>query len=105
MIAYNELEKTYAKDVKNIPLGAVGLYTYWHDRVGVGLQQLMAGARKFKLGCISRGDIASISERATKVTGIPMISEIENDLMARILLDGAGEEAVPVKVAKRKAKV
>ncbi|WP_424357436.1 FMN-binding glutamate synthase family protein [Methanocella sp. MCL-LM] len=103
MIAYNELEEVYGKDVKNIPIGAIGLYTYWHDRIGVGLQQLMAGARKFKLCCISRGDIASITERATRVTGIPMVSEIENDLMSRILLDGAGEEA-PVKAAKRKAK-
>jgi len=24
-----------------------GWATYWHDRIGVGLQQLMAGARKF----------------------------------------------------------
>jgi len=105
MIAHSDLEKIYGKDVKNIPMGAIGLYTYWHDRVGVGLQQLMAGARKFKLHCIARGDIASISERATRVTGIPMISEVENDLMARILLDGASEEAISVKVAKRKAKV
>ncbi len=105
MIAHSDLEKIYGKDVKNIPMGAIGLYTYWHDRVGVGLQQLMAGARKFKLHCIARGDIASISERATRVTGIPMISEVENDLMARILLDGASVEAIPVKVAKRKVKV
>jgi hypothetical protein len=75
----------------------MGLYTYWHDRIGVGLQQLMAGARKWNLSCISRSDIASISERATQVTGIPMLQDVERDLMARILLDGSGEEAAPVK--------
>jgi hypothetical protein len=106
MIAYSELEKKYGKEVKKIPVGAIGLYTYWHDRIGVGLQQLMAGARKWNLGCISRGDIASISERATQVTGIPMIQDVEADLMARILLDGSGEEAAPMKAkAGKKAKV
>lgn len=87
LIAYSELEKQYGKDIKNIPIGAIGLYTYWHDRIGVGLQQLMAGARKFKLNCISRGDIASITERATRVTGIPMISDIEGEMFEKILLE------------------
>ena len=105
MIAYTDLEKKYGRDVKNIPVGAIGLYTYWHDRVGVGLKQLMAGARKWNLSCISRGDIASISERATRITGIPMIQDVEADLMARILLDGSGEEAASVKTKSgRKAK-
>jgi glutamate synthase domain-containing protein 2 len=90
MIAYSDLEKKYGEDVKRIPVGAIGLYTYWHDRIAVGLKQLMAGCRKFKLEYISRNDIASISERAARVTGIPMISDVESDLMSRILLDGAG---------------
>lgn len=93
MIAYSELEEKFGKDIKKIPTGAIGLYTYWHDRIGVGLQQLMAGSRKFRLDCISRGDIASISERATRVTGIPMISDVESDLMGRILLDGSSGNA------------
>ncbi|MCD1293909.1 FMN-binding glutamate synthase family protein [Methanocella sp. CWC-04] len=87
MIAYSDLVAKYGNDAKNIPIGAIGLYTYWHDRLGVGLQQLMAGSRKFKLKYISRGDIASLTERAAAVTGIPMISELENDLMAKILLE------------------
>lgn len=105
MIAYNELENEYGADAKKIPMGAIGLYTYWHDRIGVGLQQLMAGARKFKLNCISRGDIASITERAAKVTGIPMISDVESDLMSRILLDGAGDSPVEYAHASKKARV
>lgn len=93
MIAYSDLEKHYGNDVKKIPIGAIGLYTYWHDRIGVGLQQLMAGSRKFNLSCISRNDIASISERAARVTGIPMISDVEADLMARILTEEAARES------------
>jgi hypothetical protein len=104
MIAYSELEKQYGSDAKKIPIGAVGLYTYWHDRIGVGLQQLMAGSRKFKLNCIARNDIASISERATRVTGIPMISDIEADLMSRILLDGESAVEAPKIKSKAKAK-
>lgn len=104
MIAYSELEKQYGSDAKKIPIGAVGLYTYWHDRIGVGLQQLMAGSRKFKLSCIARSDIASISERATRVTGIPMISDVESDLMSRILLDGESAAEAPKIKSKAKAK-
>jgi hypothetical protein len=37
----------YGERFKEIPWGAVGLYTYI-DKMRVGLQQLMAGARKWK---------------------------------------------------------
>ncbi|MCL1904720.1 MAG: FMN-binding glutamate synthase family protein [Methanomassiliicoccaceae archaeon] len=62
-----------AKLGTEIPWGAVGLYTYWHDRIGEGLKQLMAGTRKFKLSCIERGDINCLTEYASKVTGIETI--------------------------------
>jgi len=84
-IATTELENRFGKDLKKIPWGAVGLYTYFHDRIGVGLKQLMAGARKWKLELLSRSDIAALSERASKVTGIPTIEDIENDVMESIL--------------------
>lgn len=86
-IAYSELEDKYGEDVKKISAGAIGLYTYWIDRVGVGLQQLMAGARKFKINLIGREDIAAITERAANVTGIPFIADIESDVMEKILLE------------------
>jgi glutamate synthase domain-containing protein 2 len=62
-----------AKLGTDIPWGAVGLYTYWHDRIGGGLKQLMAGTRKFKLRCIERADINCLTEYASKVTGIETI--------------------------------
>jgi len=84
-IATTELEERFGKDVKKLPWGAVGLYTYLIDRIGVGLKQLMAGARKWKLSLLDRSDIAALTERASRVTGIPMIDEIEQDAMEEIL--------------------
>jgi hypothetical protein len=62
---------------KEIPWEAIGLYTYLHDRIGVGLKQLMAGARKWKFNLLSRDDIASLTERAAKVTGVPLLEDVE----------------------------
>jgi len=84
-IMMSELEETYGARAKDIPPGAVGLYTYYVDRLGTGLKQLLAGSRKFKLDLLSRKDIASLSEVAAKVTGIPTLEEIENDAIESIL--------------------
>jgi len=81
----NELKTRYGEKFKTIPWEAVGLYSYLHDRVGVGLQQLMAGARKWKLNLLSRSDLVALTERASKVTGIPMPEESEADSIERIL--------------------
>ena len=43
-VATTELAERFGADAKKIPWSAVGLYTYFHDRVGTGLQQLMAGS-------------------------------------------------------------
>ncbi len=45
----------------------------------------MAGCRKFSLELISRRDIASLTPRAAKVTGIPLIEDAQRDLFERIL--------------------
>jgi len=74
-----------AKLGTDIPWGAVGLFTYWHDRIGEGLKQLMAGARKFKLNCIERGDINSLTEYASKVTGIETIEARAARVMKALL--------------------
>ena len=73
-----------AKLGTDIPWGAVGLYTYWHDRIGEGLKQLMAGTRKFKLSCIEREDINALTEYASKVTGIETIDA----RAARVMMKG-----------------
>jgi len=63
------------------------LYTYLHERLGVGLKQLLAGSRKWKLNLISRKDLMALTERASKVTGIPMAEDSEAEEIERILTD------------------
>ena len=84
-IATPELKQKYGKRFSEIPLEAIGVYTYLTDRVGVGLKQLMAGARKWNLGILDRNDLMSLSERAAKVTGIPTVEEVEKGAVEKIL--------------------
>jgi len=63
-----------ANEIKNIPLGAIGIYSY-ADKIKVGLQQLMAGARCFSVPAISRRELMSLTEECAKVTGIPYLME------------------------------
>jgi len=84
-ISTPELKNTFGEKFKDIPWGAIGLYTYLTGRIGVGLKQLMAGVRKWKLNLLDRSDLVSLTERAAKATGIPLIEEIEKDAIERIL--------------------
>jgi glutamate synthase domain-containing protein 2 len=61
-----------ADEVKNIPLGAIGIYSY-SDKIRVGVQQLMAGARCFNISSITRKELMSLTEECAKVTGIPYV--------------------------------
>ena len=73
-------------DIKNIPLGAIGIYTF-SQRIRVGLQQLMAGSRNFSLGSISRRDLMSLTEEAAKISGIPYVMDAYRK-EAESVLDG-----------------
>ena len=85
-IAAEELKTGYGGKVgKEIPWSAVGVYAYLSERLGLGLKQMLAGTRKFKLNLIDRGDIASMSKLAAEVTGIPMLHELEEELFEVIL--------------------
>jgi hypothetical protein len=57
-----------------MPLGALGIYSAT-EKLRVGLQQLMAGARKWRVDLIKREDLASLTEECAKVTDIPYIME------------------------------
>lgn len=83
-VATPKLKEEFGARFKEIPWEAVGLYSYL-ERLKVGLQQLMAGARKWKLNLLDRSDLVSLSERAAKVTGIPLVEEAEADAIERIL--------------------
>ena len=73
-----------AKEMANIPLGAVGIYSYC-EKLRVGLQQLMAGARCFGVSAISRRELMSLTEECTKVTGIPYLMDAYREEAMEIL--------------------
>jgi glutamate synthase domain-containing protein 2 len=80
-----EVEKKVGKDeMKNIPFGAVACWTL-ADKLKAGLQQFMAGARKFSVSAISRDDLFSANRETEEVTGIPFITEAEDDVAKKIL--------------------
>ncbi|MBW1846580.1 MAG: FMN-binding glutamate synthase family protein, partial [Deltaproteobacteria bacterium] len=83
--SYFDLEKKLGKDeMKNIPYGAIAFYTL-ADKLSCGLQQLMAGARKFSLDQISRNDLFSANRETEKETGIPHVSDMKDDVAKKIL--------------------
>jgi glutamate synthase domain-containing protein 2 len=84
-VAYEKVKDIVgAGEIGNLPLGAIGIYSY-ADKLKVGLQQLMAGARRFNLSVISRKDIMSLTEECTKVTGIPYIMDCYREEALKIL--------------------
>ncbi|MEW6186869.1 MAG: FMN-binding glutamate synthase family protein [Thermodesulfobacteriota bacterium] len=70
----NVTELVGKKEIKNIPLGAIGIYSY-ANKLQVGLQQLMAGARCFNIPSITRQELMSLTEECAKVTGIPYLMD------------------------------
>ena len=83
-VAYAELKEKFGEDIKKIPLGAVGIYTYC-QKFKVGLQQLMAGSRNFKLSTINRKDLMALTEEASKISGIPYVMDAYGEEASRIL--------------------
>jgi len=71
-------------EIKNIPLGAIGIYSF-SDKVAVGLQQMMAGARNFSLPFISREDLISLTEECSKITDIPYLMDAYREEAEEIL--------------------
>jgi len=73
-----------ANEMKNIPLGAIGIFSY-SDKIKVGLQQLMAGARCFSVPAISRNELMSLTDECEKVTGIPYLMDAYRKEAIKIL--------------------
>ena len=70
--------------MKNIPLGAIGIFSY-ADKLKVGLQQMMAGARCFSVPSISRKELMSLTRECAEVTGIPYLMDAYRDEAEAIL--------------------
>jgi glutamate synthase domain-containing protein 2 len=81
---YQVQHKVGKEEMKNIPLGAIALWTLT-DKLGCGLQQLMAGARKFRLDAVDRDDLFSGNEETARVTGIPHMIQARDESAHRIL--------------------
>ena len=73
-VCYEELREKYGEEVGDLPLGAIGIYTFC-QKMKVGLQQLMAGSRNFRLSTISRNDLMALTETAAQVSGIPYVMD------------------------------
>ena len=72
------------KEFEKLPTGALGLYTYY-ERLAQGLQQLMAGSRKFALKYITRDDIAALTHDAENISGIQYVMDVDQGKVERIL--------------------
>jgi glutamate synthase domain-containing protein 2 len=84
-VNYEDVKKIVgAREMKNIPLGAVGIYSYC-DKIRVGLQQLMAGARCFSVPSISRSELMSLTDECAKVTGVPYLMNAYRPQAMKIL--------------------
>ncbi len=85
-VSYEELKEKYGSRINEIPLGAVGIYTY-SQKFRTGMQQIMAGSRNFSLESVSRNDLMALTKDAAEVSGIPYVMESYREQAFSLLLD------------------
>ena len=78
-------EKVGQIEMQKIPYGAIAMYGYC-DKISCGLQQFMAGARKFSLSEILRSDLMSSNRETEEVTGIPYMTDAQDEMAKQILM-------------------
>ncbi|RKO66032.1 FMN-binding glutamate synthase family protein [Desulfofundulus salinus] len=84
-IAASELkEKLGAEAFEKLPVGAIGVYTYF-ERLAQGLRQFMCGARKFALSYITRDDVTALTREAAEITGIRYVMDVDAEEVEEIL--------------------
>ncbi len=84
-VCYEDVKGIVGPDaMKNVPLGAVGIYSF-SEKIRLGLQQLMAGARCFNVRAITRHQLMSLTEECAKVTGIPYLMDAYRKEAEKIL--------------------
>ena len=83
---YYDVQKKVGKDeINSIPFGAIAIWTLC-DKLAAGLQQLMAGARKFSLPEIDRNDIVSANRETERETQIPFITDAGDESARKVLM-------------------
>ena len=85
-VCYEDLREHYGERMKEIPLGALGVYTFAH-KFRTGFQRLMAGSRNFALSSLSRNDLMALTEEASKISGISYVMDAYHDEALKILLE------------------
>lgn len=84
-VCWEQVAELVGRDeMKNIPLGAVGIFSYV-QKLSVGLQQLMAGARCFSIPAITRRELMSLTRECAEVTGIPYVMDAYREEAEAIL--------------------
>jgi hypothetical protein len=91
-VCYDELAKKYGSAIEEIPLGAVGVYSFV-QKLKVGLQQLMAGSRNFSVSAISRNDVMALTEEAARISGVAYIMEAYRE-QAESILSGSRQSVL-----------
>jgi len=81
---YDLQKKIGAKEMKNVPYGAIAAWTA-ADKMGAGLQQLMAGARKFELNQITREDVWAANRETQEETKLNYITDHQDDIAKKII--------------------
>jgi len=85
-VCYEELKEKFGARMKEIPMGAVGIYTY-SQKFRTGLQQIMAGSRNFRLSTMGRDDLMALTPEAAEVSGIDYVMGARYDEAMGALLD------------------
>ncbi len=79
-----QLRERFGKEFDALSPGAIGIYSYI-DRLRQGLQQLMAGERKFALKYIERDDLVALTRDAADISGIPYVMDSDKEEIDKIL--------------------
>ena len=83
-VTYSTLQQKYGKRMKQVPLGAVAMYTLC-DKLQTGLTQLMAGARSFRIDTLERHDLISLTKECAEISGVPYVMDADREDAMKIL--------------------
>ncbi|MDR2504423.1 MAG: FMN-binding glutamate synthase family protein [Deltaproteobacteria bacterium] len=81
---YSLRDKIGTQAVKEVPFGAIAMWTLV-DKLAAGLQQFMAGCRRFTLKEIRREDIAAGNYELARETGLQHICDARDEAAKSIL--------------------
>ncbi len=71
-------------EIGNVPYGAIALVGYL-DKLSAGLQQFMAGARKYRLDQLARSDLMAANRETAAETGIAYVTDAYDEQALEIL--------------------